>query len=183
MAVSHVFLGGVRAFTLIPRIGNYDEVRDIAQNMFDLDLISRKKQEVANENASITIINESGVNGFDGKLKTLLDKFGYQTKISQNKNKVSAKKTIIYDVSNGLKPFSLEDLSKKLGAKIATNLPANFSSSCQGVDFCLIAGSDLTDQLNYEENSVTDLEKGYDQQAIDERQYIDLLKKGSNQKF
>jgi len=44
-------------------------------------------------------------------------------------------------------PFSLEDISKKLGAKISVYLPDNLSASCQGADFCLVLGSDLTDKL------------------------------------
>ncbi|HLM84036.1 MAG TPA: LCP family protein [Candidatus Bathyarchaeia archaeon] len=189
LAVSHVNLGGVRAFILIPRAGNYDEIQDIAKNIFDLDLINRKKQEVAGEDASVTIVNASGVKDFDGKLKTLLDKFGYEAKITVSRdaiNRVStrnASDTTIYDLTNGLKPFSLEDLTKKLGAKFSVYPPDTLSAQCQGADFCLVAGSDLTDKLNYEENSVSDLESGYDQQQVDEKTYFNLLKKGSNQKF
>jgi len=189
MAVSHVSLGGVRAFILIPRTGNYDETQDIAKNIFDLDLINRKKAAIKLEDASVAIINNSGVNGFDTKLKNLLDKFGYQTKISTSRdaiNRVStgnASDTTIYDLTGGIKPFSLEDISKKIGTKISIYLPDNLSAPCQGADFCLVAGSDLTDKLNYEENSVQDLENGYDQQQVDEKTYFNLLKKGSNQKF
>jgi hypothetical protein len=70
-----------------------------------------------------------------------------------------------------------------LGAKISVYLPDNISTECKDTDFCLVAGPDLTDKLNYEENSVQDLENGYDQQQVDEKTYFNLLKKGSNQKF
>ena len=186
MAVSHVFLGGVRAFILIPRTGNYGEIQDIAKNIFDLDLINRKKQEIANENTSVAIVNESGVNGFDGKLSSLLAKLGYTAKTAvcrDAKSCLSTSQTMIYDRTSGLKPFSLEDLSKKLGANISQSFPNNLSPQCKDVDFCLIVGSDLTDKLNYEENSVSDLESGYDQQQMDEKTYFNLLKKGSSQKF
>ncbi len=189
MAVSHVSLGGVRAFILIPRTGNYDETRDIAQSIFDLDVIERKKKEIASENASVAIANESGVKGFDAKLSSLLKKLGYSVGVSPRQNSVVSQ-TVIYDLADGLKPFSLEDLSKKFSAKIATGLPNEVSprfsrgeTSNKEPDFILVAGSDLTDKLNYEENSVSDLESGYDQQSIDEKGYIDLLKKGSDKKF
>ncbi|MFA6193352.1 MAG: LCP family protein [Parcubacteria group bacterium] len=191
MAVSHIFLGGVRAFILIPRTGNYDEIQDISKNIFDLELINRKKAAVKLENASVSIVNESGVKDFDGKLKNLLDKFDYQTEIAQPKPKektrqyVSTKTsdTTVYDLTGGLKPFSLEDLSKKLGAKISIYPPDNISAQCRGADFCLVLGPDAADKLNYEENSVQDLESGYDHQQVDEKTYIELLKRGSNQKF
>ncbi len=191
MAVSHVYLGGVRAFILIPRTGRYDEIQDISKNIFDLELINRKKAAIKLENTSIAIVNESGVKGFDGKLKNLLDKFDYHTEFGQPKPKEtsrryvskSASDTTVYDLTGGLKPFSLEDLSKKLGAKISIYPPDTISSQCKSADFCLVAGSDISDKLNYEENSVEDLENGYDQQRVDEKTYFNLLKKGSNQKF
>jgi len=191
MAVSHVTLGGVRAFILIPRTGNYDEIQDISKNIFDLELLSRKKAAVKLENASVSIVNESGVKNFDAKLKNLLDKFNYQAEIAQPKprdmtrqyvsNKTSD--TTVYDLTGGIKPFSLEDLSKKLGAKISIYPPDSISARCQGADFCLVLGPDAADKLNYEENSVEDLESGYDHQQVDERTYIELLKRGSSQKF
>jgi len=184
MAVSHVMLGNVRAFILIPRTGNYDEIQDLAKNIFDLDILARKKQEIKNENASVAIVNESGINDFGSKLSALLDKFGYQSKINQEKNIFAANNTVIYDMTNGLKPFSLEDLSKKLGAEIANgDSISTMEIESPRPDFILVAGSDITDKLNYEENSVSDLEQGYDQQTTDEKTYIDLLKKGSSQKF
>jgi len=149
LAVSHVFLGGVRAF--IP---------------------------------SVAIVNASGVRGFDVKLSTLLKKFGYKPTTITLTNRTTNYQTTIFDLVSGLKPFSLEDLSKKLDAQISTSaLPATLSVKCKNADFCLVAGSDITDKLNYEENSVSDLESGYDQQSIDEKGYIDLLKRGSNAKF
>ena len=184
MAVSHVSLGGVRAFILIPRTGNYDETQDIAKNIFDLEFIDRKKAAIKIEDASVAIINNSGAAGFDGKLKSLLDKFGYNSSVETPRQSVSTTlDTTIYDLTGGIKPFSLEDISKKLGAKISIYLPDNLSAQCQGADFCLVAGPDITDKLNYEENSVQDLENGYDQQQVDEKTYFNLLKKGSNQKF
>jgi len=191
MAVSHVSLGGVRAFILIPRTGDYDEIKDISKNIFDLELLSRKKAAVKLENASVSIVNESGVKNFDGKLKSLLDKFGYQAEISQVKTaktprrgvSTSASDTTAYDLTGGLKPFSLEDLSKKLDAKISIYPPDTRSAQCQDADFCLVAGKDITDKLNYEENSVQDLENGYDHQQVDEKTYIELLKRGSVKKF
>lgn len=184
LAVSHVYLGGVRAFTLIPRAGDYGEIQDIAKNIFGLDVIARKQAEIEKENASVAIVNMSGVRGFDGKLNTLLKKFGYKSTIIAPASRTTNYQTTVFDLASGLKPFSLEDLSKKLGAQISTAaLPANLSTQCKNVDFCLIAGSDITDKLNYEENSVSDLESGYDHQQIDEKDFFELLKKGSSAKF
>jgi LCP family protein required for cell wall assembly len=189
MAVSHISLGGVWAFILIPRTGDYGEIQDIAKNIFNLDTLARKEQEVRNENASVAIVNASDVKGFGMKLKTLLDKFDYIVEVSPRQTSAVNQSTV-YDLTDGLKPFSLEDLSKKFSARVEIGKPPEVepqanrgSASNSQTDFILVAGSDLTDKLNYEENSLEDLEKGYDQQSIDEKGYIDLLKKGSSQKF
>ncbi len=188
MAVSHVNLGGVRAFILIPRTGNYDEIQDIAKNIFDLELIERKKKEIAKEEATVAVVNASGISSFEKKLNNLLEKLGYETKSAmpatiKSLQPTSQNQTVIIDLTNGLKPFSLEDLSKKFSAEIAKNIPGNIPGQCQKADFCLLAGSSLINSLNYEEGTVEDLESEYDKQQIGEKQYIELLKKGSSRKF
>jgi len=184
MAVSHVFLGNVRAFVLIPRTGKYDEIQELAKNIFDLDLLERKKKEIENENASVVIVNRSGSTNFDRKLANLLGKFGFEAKIAVGSSSRAdqADRSIIYDVSK-TKPFSAEDISKKLNAQVSQNLPASFSSQCKNTDLCLVAGVDLIDNLNYEEETIEELESEYDKQQVNEREYIELLKKGSSQKF
>lgn len=190
MAVSHVYLGGAQAFILLPRTGDYEEIHDVAKNIFELEVIERKKHEVINENAYVAIVNETGIKDFDRKLKNLLDKLGYETKLTQPVPKKTgssfvknAAETTVYDLSEGIRPFSLEDMSKKLGAKISIYLPEDLSETCGEVDLCLVAGTDIGDKLNFEENSVQDLENGYDHQQIDEKTYFNLLKRGSSQKF
>lgn len=190
LAVSHVFLGNVRAFVLLPRTGSYGEIAELAENIFDLDTIRRKEEEMKKEDASAKIINRSGSPGLDKKLAVLLGKLGYSVKTGQAQSKKNAglnqnasiAKTLVFDMSH-TKPFSLEDISKKLSAQASQDASAEYSSLCQGADFCVVAGSDLTESVDYEENTIEELEQGYDKQQIDEREYIELLKKGSNKKF
>jgi LCP family protein required for cell wall assembly len=182
LAVSHVFLGNVRAFILIPRTGNYDEVKDIAENIFDLELLERKEKEIENEKARATIVNASGSAGFDKKLAGLLEKMGYDAKAAATGKKISVPMTDvrskIFDISK-TKPFSLEDLSKKLNAEVSQNMSVSFSFQCQNSDLCIIAGTDLIGRLDYEEGTIEELESEYDKRQIDEKEYIELLKKGS----
>lgn len=191
MTVSHIYLGGVRTFILIPRTGKYNEIQELTGNIFNLDLIERKKKEIDNEEAVVAVVNQSGLDNFEKKLSTLLEKMGYsvQTSIFRKKTNnrfpksdVRSIKTVIYDISQ-TKPFSLEDLAKKFSTEISQNLPPNLSAQCQNADLCLIAGSDLVENLDYEEGTIEELESEYDKQQIDEREYIKLLKKGASQKF
>lgn len=182
LVVSHVYLGGVRAFILIPRTGNYDEIQDVAENIFDLETIERKNQEIRKENATVAIVNYSGTANSDRKIETLLEKLGYNPKTAKSREFSSQQESMIFDNSK-TKPFSLDDLSKKFSAEVISILPPEYSQSCRDADLCLIAGSDLTENLNYEENTMEELERGYDKQDMDEREYINLLKKGSSKKF
>jgi len=191
LAVSHVALGRVRAFILIPRTGNYDEIRELAKNIFDLELLKRKEEEVAKESATVTVLNESGSANFDKKISKLLEKMGFEMKTpaSSAKSISKSEKTIIFDISK-TKPFSLENISKKLGAEIANGgststmeVEPPFLAQCQKADLCLVAGSDLTDMLDFEEGTIEELENEYDKQAVDEKEYIELLKKGTSRKF
>jgi polyisoprenyl-teichoic acid--peptidoglycan teichoic acid transferase len=183
MAVSHVMMGRVRAFILVPRMGKYDEIKDVSKNIFDLDLIERKKNAVLEEDSTVAIVNATGINGFNKKVAALLNKMGYSEKSSAEISVTDMGQTAVYDLTGGLKPFSLEDISAKFGAPVQDILPADLAKPCQGADFCLLAGTDLLENLNYEEGTVTDLENEYDHQQIDEREYIELLKKGSNKKY
>jgi len=184
LAVSHVYLGRVRAFILIPRTGKYDEIQEIAKDIFNLDLIERNKEEIEREEALVAIVNRSGAKGFDAKLSSLLKKIGYEANIAKpvGVKPLRLDKSVIYDISK-TKPFSLEDLSKKFSAEISQELPDDLSAPCQKADLCLAAGSNLTENLGYEENTLEELEEGYDKQAADEREYIELLKKGTDRKF
>jgi len=184
MAVSHVFLGGVRAFILVPRTGNYGEIHDLAQNIFNLNVLEQKKLALTQEDATVEIVNRSGATSFSTKLAAILQKLGYAAKISVIRSKTNSveSETIVYDRTK-TKPFSLEDLSKKLSARISESLPTELVSPCVGADLCFIAGSDLASTANYDEDSAAQLAEGYDKNAADEKTYLDLLKKGSNQKF
>ena len=191
MVVSHVYLGHVRAFILIPRTGKYDEIQELAKDIFNLDLIERKKKEIESEKATVAVANRSGSTNFGKKLSALLEKMGYSVQTVPRAEKTIAppltsdagsSKSFVYDISK-TKPFSLEDLAKKFSAEVSENLPADLSAQCQKADLCFIAGSKLTENLGYEEDTLEDLEQGYDKQAVGEREYIELLKKGTNQRF
>ncbi len=185
LVVSHTALGGVRAYILIPRTGNYSEIQERAKNIFNLDAIRRKKKAIKKEKATVAIINESGSRSLAGKIKRLLEGFDYETRVVSNKSadkNFTTYETIIYDMTGGKKPFSVEDISKKLQAKVSFDITTDLTSQCQE-DFCLVLGKDLSEIWDYEENSLEDLERGYDKQKIDEKTYIELLKRGSSKKF
>ena len=161
LKVSHVQYGPVRAFVLVPRIGNYSEIRELAENIFDRNKIERKKEELAKENAYIAIINRSGNLQVAGKIKNVLqENLSYKNVfiLTENNKNVSAK-TIAYDLTDGQKPFTLDELAGKLPATVSYAAPDDIKKVIRDktVDIILVIGKDLISKYNIEEGTIEDL--------------------------
>ena len=166
LRVSHIFSGDVRAFILIPRVGNYSEIQDLANNVFDLNKIKRQKEEIATENANLAIINKSGDAKSFAKIKNLLsDNLGYKNiTVIYDNTKTTEASTLIYDFSGKSKPFTLDELIKKLPASLATNNSfAQKYLANSKADILIVVGKDLANVYNMEEDSVEDWKKADEQ--------------------
>lgn len=160
LKVSHVFFGESRAFVLVPRVGNYSEIQETAENIFDLNKIKRKKEEISTENARVAILNASGDAGLLGKIKKLLEEnFGYKNlsiinATSKNTSEISA----AYDLTEKEKPFTLSEIAQKLPAQISYNLRDDLKSQLIGStpDVLVVLGKDLLELYNMEEDSLED---------------------------
>jgi len=166
LKVSHVFYGDTRAFALIPRVGNYSEIREVAENIFDLNKIKRRREAIAGEDAEIAIINRSGSPALTGKIKKLLgDNLSYKNiAMLNNPGKVLAEKSIVYDLTNGMKPFTLDELVEKLPASPSYDTPvfAQSLAAAKKFDMIVALGKDLEDIYNVEEGTLDDLNKQND---------------------
>ncbi len=162
LKVSHIFSGDVRAFILIPRVGNYSEIQELAENVFDLNKIKRQREEIASENASLAIVNKSGDVASFAKIKKLLsENLGYKniTVVYDNTKTIEAT-TMIYDFSGKSKPFTLDELIKKLPASLASsNYSAQKYLGKKKTDIVVDVGKDLVNVYNMEEDSVEDWKK------------------------
>jgi len=172
LKVSHVSLGNVRAFALIPRVGNYSEIKEIAQNIFDLNKIKRRREAIVAENAEITILNQSGNPALTGKIKKLLgDNLNYKNvAMLNNPGSILAEKSTVYDLTNGLKPFTLDELVEKLPAVPSYNTAAFIRSITVGKKFDMVVslGKDLVDIYTVEEGTLDDLNKQTDNRESEE---------------
>jgi hypothetical protein len=168
LKVSHVTMGDVQAFVLVPRVGNYSEIKDLAENLFDLNTIRRRKDEISKENASIYILNQSGDAYLPDKIKKLLGEnleyknIGVLTSIGKN----LVEKTAVYDLTGGTKPFTLDELVGKLPASPADNPPSLIHNLLAGkkAEMLISLGKDLLDIYNIREGTIDDLNKARDDQ-------------------
>jgi LCP family protein required for cell wall assembly len=176
LKVSHVSTNSGMAFILVPRIGNWNEIQDLAQNMFDLNILNRRKEEIASENATVAIINKSGNATLTGKIKKLLnDNFDYKNVIILNDtSKNLEENSHVFDLSDGTKPFTLDELIKKLPATSTQNLNDSYRKIIQNTtpDLVIILGKDIVDKYNMAEDSFDAYNK-----ASDTNEYTEFLNK------
>ena len=163
LKVSHIFYGDIPAFILIPRVGNYSEIQDLAQNIFDLNTLKRRRAEIATENASIVLINKSGDNTITPKIKKLLaENLTYQ-KVTIIDDPVNDQEnsTFVYDLTDGTKPFTLDELALKIPATVSYALPEKYRklSEKDQPEIILVIGKDSISRYNMAEDSIEDFKK------------------------
>jgi LCP family protein required for cell wall assembly len=165
LKVSHVPTESGMMFVLVPRVGNYSEIQDLAHNIFSLDEIKKRQSAIAEENAKIAIINNSGNSSLAEKIRNLLtDKLNIKdVSVLQAAQETNASQTTVADNSNGTKLFTLDELIKKLPATLSASALANNSTKD---DIIITLGSDLVDMYKYEEDSMQDLENAEDNQNL-----------------
>ncbi|MFO7807603.1 MAG: LCP family protein [Candidatus Moraniibacteriota bacterium] len=116
LAVDHVPMGGVNAFVLAPRIGNYSEIHDLAKNIFEIDKIKRQQESTKEENAKIELISSNHNNLI--KARELLAKIDYNVEINEESETSCSNEVEIFN-NNSNKMFTLNDLAKKFQTKVA----------------------------------------------------------------
>jgi LCP family protein required for cell wall assembly len=175
LKVSHIQVGSIAAFILIPRVGNYSEIQDLAQNIFNLNELKRRKAEILSEDATIIIINQSGESSLDDKIKKLLvEKMEFKkVRIETDSSDIISNQTRIYDNTNGKALFTTDELIKKLPARIAEQSPtkkpaelsSNQSSSEENINSITVTlGKDLIEKYNFEEANIDDYNNAQDNQ-------------------
>lgn len=115
---THVEMGGVQAYVLIPRAKNYSQVYELSENIFDLSKIQQKKTLIENEEAVVVTISQNSRDYY--KIKNIFNKLGYKTVIEKSVGSVACDqdKNSLISFSAQPKLFTLDDLAAKLDAEI-----------------------------------------------------------------
>ncbi len=165
LKVSHIFYENSRAFILVPRAGNYSEIQDLAKNIFDLKILEKRKTAIREEDAEIALIDLTGRYETYSEIEKLLKKrLGFEN--IQKIKKISEEnksQTILFDLS-GQKPFSVDELIKKIPARINSENQAivsalNKEENKIEYDIIIILGEDLNEIYHYQEDSMEDLKQ------------------------
>lgn len=173
LKVSHVFSGSTRFFVLVPRVGNYSEINELSENIFNLDIIRRRKAEIEKENASITIVNLSKNKSLESKVRELItNKMGIKnTKIDYSYSSKKSEKSFVLDNSGGEKIFTLDEIIKKLGIELGKN-QSDDTINRKESDLVLVLGEDLKNIESFDEGDIEEYKKSEEKQ-----EYFELIKK------
>lgn len=173
LKVSHVFHGETKAFVLIPRVGNYSEIHELAEEIFDLNKIKRRREKIAEEKANIILINKSQDKQILEKIKKLLSENLVYKNVQLLSDHTSSfeENTVAYDTTNGMKPFTLDELAVKLPASVAYAFPEKYKDllAKEQPDIVVIIGKDLIERYAMEEDSLEDFKK-----AQENQEYLDF---------
>ncbi|MDD3497938.1 MAG: LCP family protein [Candidatus Moranbacteria bacterium] len=159
LKVSHIYHENMRAFILVPRVGNYSEIQELAQNIFNLNEVERRREEIEKEEVNIAIINQSGSPELLEKINSLIkDKLKIKNiGILQGDRTKLVSSTQIIDMTNGQVPFTLDELIKKLPATLNEKYSLS-ENETEGFDLVILLGTDLIGPYSFEENSMKEME-------------------------
>lgn len=154
LRVSHVQVGPVSAFILVPRVGSWNEIREVSAALFHRDTEGRARQEVQREQASATLYVARNDTSTGKRLAEILtEELGFTTVESAPipasfPNRLE--KSIIVEQASLAKPFSLDGLLKKFSFEKTDRLP--FSPNRKTTtDYSIVIGTDLSEALSLEE--------------------------------
>jgi LCP family protein required for cell wall assembly len=163
LKVYHVPTENGMAFALIPRTGNWSEIQELSKNIFQLEQLEKKRLEIQKENARLVILNKSGDPSLSEKIRKFLSSdLNYaNTSLLAEKNSELEEKSVVIDLTDGQKPFSLEEIAIKLPAAVSYQAPAWIKTalSDQETDLVIVIGKDLIGSYNKEAGTLEDLER------------------------
>jgi LCP family protein required for cell wall assembly len=131
------------AYVLVPRAGDWREVRDLVKNIFELEptAVGSIKQIIK---VKVEVQNGTDLNGFAYRMSLRLTELGFEVQGIKNAARRDFAKTVIYDVSGGKYNEELVKLRKELNANVGLEIPAwlasELSAKTEQPDFVIILG-------------------------------------------
>lgn len=135
------------AYLLVPKSGNFDQIKAFVQNVFGESTTSPSLttiEPIANS-TNIQVINGTWVSGLASKIASELNPYNFKaTKISNGLER-NFTKSAIYDLSYGKNDDAIKSLAELTGATLAYDNPAwleNLKSNTSTPGIILILGTD-----------------------------------------
>lgn len=133
--LSRTYIG--LGYTLESKSKDYNEIKNLSNNVFDLAVSDERKGLIKDEKANIEIQNGTSSPDLANTVAQDLESFGFRIINSTNINDPNFSGVKIYDNSKGLKPETLKLLKEKFSAIIA-DIPKTMNSNA---DFSVVLGN------------------------------------------
>ena len=129
---THIGMG----YTLQAKDDSYDQIKNLSENIFDIEISQERIELIQKEGADIEIRNGTGTLDLANKVAQDLEELGYRIINSTNIDSPEFSGVQIYDNSENSKPNTLEFLKEKFNAVIMEVSENNFSKA----DFVIVLG-------------------------------------------
>lgn len=168
LRVTHVYLeNGQRMFALVPRAGNYSEIKELSNEVFDLKNKKNTKEKIKAEEAKVKIINKSGKYSLTAKIRTLLIDLGISDVIiSANASGKTQTSTQAIDHNTKKHLYTLNEIITRVPAtKVEDPSDVSDNGNAENTpDITLILGEDIIERYTWDEVSIEEYrqsEEGY----------------------
>ncbi|MFA5076334.1 MAG: LCP family protein [Patescibacteria group bacterium] len=155
-----VLIGEDGAFLLQPKGGNFDSVRELVKNIFgqpttadsqkqaaeETKQIKEEEKIIKKENAKIEVRNGTMITGLAAKSQNYLISLGYDVPSIGNAPFRDYEKSVVYDLSSGQFPKTMEFIIDKLEANVSSQIPSWLTTVAKG-DIVIILGQEA-EKLN-----------------------------------
>ena len=123
------------AYVLLPRTGNYEELQNLARNLFE-------NSEVVLEKARIIVENGTTSPGLARTIGNILKAKNFAIVAMNNAASLNTEKTVVYDISLGEKNITFNALLETLGAQPGVFIPDDVLSKKDSADIVVVLGKD-----------------------------------------
>lgn len=151
LRVSHIDVGGVRAFILLPRTGNWNEVRDLAENVFELGAIGKRREAIGSERASVAIVSRPEDASVAKRLaRTIEDAVPAETVATVTAASLPEReRSAVAERGAARKLYTLDELVRLFRFDRVDSLPETLvpSRDIGDADLVIVVGNDLDDIL------------------------------------
>jgi len=160
LRVSHIDVGGVAAFILVPRTGNWAEVRDLAEHVFEREALDRRREAIKTESADILILSAPGRTATARRFReTLLDSIPAGTVTTASDTSLSSRaRSAVADTGDGKDLYTIDEILRLLPLERIDNpsavipTPATISDT----DIVILLGDDAEGMLAPADSATAD---------------------------
>lgn len=157
LRVTHIALeNGQNMFALVPRTGNYEEIRTAAKNIFSKDDRNLREEKIRQEKPVVLIMNTTKNASVADNVHDLLSDLGFESiSFASAASDETLARTYVKKLSDSGKTYSLDELLKKIPASLTGDtlddtLPKKIPTE---TDFAIILGQDIVKNYQWEKSS------------------------------